>query len=476
MKPRRKAVILALLLLALAWPGAAANHYVRAGGTGTGTDWTSGNACGDFTGSCAVSSLVRGDTYYVATGTYAQLVLDKANSGTTLITIKGATTADHGTDTGWVNSYSVSTADGGAQAQFTFTSVSNVVFRTDHWVFDGAVGSGNTLSSYGFLMKVTADCTISPQRYIQVRGAADGPNTDITIKHVALNGCGPGNDTSSYFFTLGCGACQLTNINIAYTYTENVTGALNTTNIASSTWEHNYWEKFFYAGTNSGKEVIAATCSNSGGSCVGLNDNNIFRYNIVKDCNASGYSGGIIGLGPGEPIAMLNWKIYGNVWKTCGGNSGVIAGINGFQLQGVEIDNELFIDIPAQLVSQCEGTCSSASGNKFRNNIIWNGVTGVNQGTGGAWTKDYNTCLSVISTDHCLDDTHGQSGSGDPTVDYVNDNFRLAAGTYCSGLDLSASFTTGLYGGTFDTSNWCRGVEPYVSTKPTVWMRGLLPH
>src|SRR5438874_2331435 len=46
----------------------AANHYVRAGAAGSGDDWT--NACGDLTGACSPSSMIRGDTYYVAGGAY----------------------------------------------------------------------------------------------------------------------------------------------------------------------------------------------------------------------------------------------------------------------------------------------------------------------------------------------------------------------------------------------------------------------
>src|SRR5262245_52847243 len=90
-------VLLSSIVVAIAADGAAwaANHYVRssATGVGNGSDWT--NACTDFTGSCAVSNLVRGDTYYVATGTYGSRTFNTPTSGTLTITIKGATAADH---------------------------------------------------------------------------------------------------------------------------------------------------------------------------------------------------------------------------------------------------------------------------------------------------------------------------------------------------------------------------------------------
>src|SRR6478672_8702003 len=73
-----------------------ATHYVRQGasGTGTGDDWT--NAYPNLPG-----TLTRGDTYYVADGSYGNPVFDDPESGTLVITIKKATITDHGTDTGW---------------------------------------------------------------------------------------------------------------------------------------------------------------------------------------------------------------------------------------------------------------------------------------------------------------------------------------------------------------------------------------
>jgi hypothetical protein len=109
-------------LLVVAVNCLAANHYVRAGasGNGNGSDWT--NACPEFTGWCAVSSLVRGDTYYVADGNYASGSFNTPASGTSIITIKKATSSDHGTDSGWSSTY----GDGPA----TFSSVS---FSSSYW-------------------------------------------------------------------------------------------------------------------------------------------------------------------------------------------------------------------------------------------------------------------------------------------------------------------------------------------------------
>jgi hypothetical protein len=78
----------------------AANRYVRAGASGSanGTDWTNAYTT-------LPSTLTRGDTYYIADGSYGSYTFDDAPSGTTLITVKKATVASHGADTGWDNTY-----------------------------------------------------------------------------------------------------------------------------------------------------------------------------------------------------------------------------------------------------------------------------------------------------------------------------------------------------------------------------------
>src|SRR3989344_8081335 len=82
----------------LAQVGGGATHYVRAGASGNGSDWA--NAY------CSLpSSLVRGDTYYIADGTYSGYSFNTPASGTQYITIKKAIESDHGTNAGWQSGY-----------------------------------------------------------------------------------------------------------------------------------------------------------------------------------------------------------------------------------------------------------------------------------------------------------------------------------------------------------------------------------
>jgi predicted small secreted protein len=103
----------------------ATTRYVRAGsgGSANGLDWT--NAYTSLP-----ASLTRGYTYYVADGSYSGYTFDDAASGTTVITIKKATVASHGTSTGWSDGYGDGDAAFGA-----------IVISTSYNIIDGLSSS-----------------------------------------------------------------------------------------------------------------------------------------------------------------------------------------------------------------------------------------------------------------------------------------------------------------------------------------------
>jgi hypothetical protein len=106
--------------------------YVRAGatGAGTGADWT--NAY-----STLPASLTRGATYYVAAGTYGGYTFNGAASGTTPITVRKATIADHGSSTGWLDSYGQGAA-----------TLSSLDFSTKYVnVYDLTIANGTNVGS-----------------------------------------------------------------------------------------------------------------------------------------------------------------------------------------------------------------------------------------------------------------------------------------------------------------------------------------
>lgn len=137
----------------------AADHYVRQGASGSGNDWS--NAYGSLP-----STLIRGDTYYIADGVYGSYNFNTAVSGSQYITIKKATGADHGTNTGWVSGY------GDGQATFS----SPIQFTTSYWLFDGAVWEGFRINSNS----VIGGCPAC--------GAMRISGSSVTIKNTFING------------------------------------------------------------------------------------------------------------------------------------------------------------------------------------------------------------------------------------------------------------------------------------------------
>lgn len=130
----------------------AGNCYVRSGATsggGTGADWA--NAYLDIP-----AHLMRGATYWVAGGTYGGHVFNDVDSGTMVITVMAPTTANHGTNTGWSDSYQTQAIFHSADSSGVGTIFS---FVNDYYVISGAYRSSATgnpqtdwqsESAYGF--------------------------------------------------------------------------------------------------------------------------------------------------------------------------------------------------------------------------------------------------------------------------------------------------------------------------------------
>ena len=144
-------------LLAYAWmvaiscvlsrPMAAACHVVTPAGSGSkgGSDWN--NALAGLP-----AQLTRGDSYYLADGSYGSYRLATPASGATLITIKKAIASDNCTNTGW-NGPSM----GSNQAVFTQITYSG----GGYYVINGQVGTFNynglpTQGSFGIYVNGTS--------------------------------------------------------------------------------------------------------------------------------------------------------------------------------------------------------------------------------------------------------------------------------------------------------------------------------
>ena len=166
MKTLLVAFVVTLVLSAnTAW---AANRYVRAGatGAGNGTDWSNAYAA-------LPDTLVRGDTYYIAGGSYPAYTFNDPQSGSLVTTIKKAIVSDHGTDAGWQSGF------GSAQATFNST----LQFQTGNYVLDGQYrNESNWFDGASYGIRIAHN---NQDQNIIISGGTSSSN--ITVKHVFVD-------------------------------------------------------------------------------------------------------------------------------------------------------------------------------------------------------------------------------------------------------------------------------------------------
>lgn len=405
--------------------GYAANVYIRDGGTGDGSAWN--NAL-----DALPTTLVRGNVYYVAGGSYPGKTFNTAASGTTLITIKGATVADHGTATGWDNAYSVE------NTQATWTS--GVTFNTSYWLFDGSVGPtwSKTTTQYGFKFSVMS----YPIGIYNLSSAI----SNITVSHITATA--PAGDVEKFFVS-----------------TDNSTKSVN--NVTISHCLGNGWSNFVWA-TSAGLlmdnwlieyNVIlngyssAAVHGEDINNNYGHLDNLTVRYNWFEGRGPS--TGSIVVLnGPAGP-----YFIYGNVFKDMEGGDGIIAGVH-YTLSGV-IYNNTFIRVDNGY-GNGQWIGHDVSANVY-NNIIYDGVAAI--GANFTGTLNYNAYFDTTSTPS---EANRQTGSGSPFVNEAGDNLHLATATN-AGTTVSSPYNTDVTGQTRGADGtWDRGAYEYVSVSAPV--------
>lgn len=169
-------------------------HVVTPSGSGakTGADWNNAYAG-------IPSSLVRGDIYYLADGTYPGYAFTTGASGTLTLEIRKAQTHDHCTDTGW-NAGGM----GSAQAVFKGASTPLIKVNTSYVTVNGngnltASGCGGAPGA-GFTSEppIPSDCGIRVDNTGCTSGNSDacdspisiGGATNYTFKYVELVGNG----------------------------------------------------------------------------------------------------------------------------------------------------------------------------------------------------------------------------------------------------------------------------------------------
>ncbi len=263
---------LIITLLVVCLDAHATNHYIRQGAAGAnnGTDWT--NAW-----TAQPGTWVRGDTYYYADGEINEyIIMDVADQGTDRITLKKATSADHGTETGWSAGY----GDG----QFHFTATTRIMLLWSSYVtIDGVTGGGPGSWTTGFGFKFSIPDSTDGDNFGLLDFTRATPVTNVILAHIEFKQAGMDNWESvgdGYYNRQRCiffNRVENTTLSYCYLHDANQAHILASAS-TDMIIEYNYFEH--RSGAPHGESI------SWNGS--GTTSNNIFRYNIFKDNAGTG--------------------------------------------------------------------------------------------------------------------------------------------------------------------------------------------
>jgi hypothetical protein len=436
------AVLAWLLIIVLPSLSMATDHFIKAGASGSksGSDWA--NAFPNIP-----ASLVRGDVYYIAGGSYAgdnggkdQHIINDKSIGATLITFKRASLADHGTDIGWVASY----ADGIADFPQGFQiSASNIVFdgvrRNSDWT------KGN-FDQYGIRM---ANLRLD-----------DGYLThadNVTFKNIDLHGGGRDTgDGDDVVYGI------MANTNITFQNCA-LHDSDRTIFLMRGQWKNLVIDHSYIARNTSTPDIHGELMSYT------ESDGVIISNNIMEDIEGSAFFAQVNG------GLSANWKVFGNVAfhsaayladkdRAPGHNFGVA----GFFYVGNDANYDAVANnfqIHNNTLINIQGTWSGiviqkGAGNSAHNNIWYNSVrtSNVVGDIGHNWY--YNTAqdgddstTKVVCTTNC-----------NIFASIANKDFHLTAAT-AAGAALGAPFNVDMDGNSRGADGVIdRGAYEYISS------------
>ena len=438
-------VVMLLVMLLGVWvsQAEAADHFIRAGMTGTGTcnsnGWNATSACPTLP-----AVLTRGDTYWLADGSYGGYTFDDAPSGTTLITVKKATATSHGTETGWDPTY------GDGQAIFS----SGFVFTTAYWVIDGVTGGGpqnNWNQNFGFKVIHTNDGT--PILNIGYSGSP----SNITMSHIDMQGKGSVTNSGGFISNDGVGMVSgASNITLTYAWMHGIgrCPVFMAGDVGGFAIFDHVWVQSYFGSDDFHSEVMSAS--------QGSVPETTWRYSLFTDIQSTG---GLMWDNSVNPSAHL--YVYGNIfykpagaiWGEANGLIGGWTGGHGEVFRNVSVYNNTFINVDQQSLSTFPNI---SSGNSASNNLWYNSQS---PEFAKFTTHDYNHFINSGGT-HA--ESNGSSAaSGNPFIDYPNLNFALTGAT-AAGTTLASPFNLDPLGKTRGAEGvWDRGAFEFGSTDTT---------
>lgn len=404
----------------------AACHVVTPTGSGdkNGSDWN--NALDRVP-----NTLTRGDSYYLADGSYGSYTLATSASGTTVIMIKKAVASDHCTDIGW----NVGTM-GSRQAVF-----SQIKYASGgYYVIDGQVGTFNgnglpTEGSFGIYINGSTCTSGSLGRCVGL----DMPNANnVTLSHIEDQGTGAtetanANTPDDLLYYGGSDNLTIDHV-FLHDSSCDFTFGYGSTNLLV---QYSYFYKNWGAGACHGQ------VSWNGGTHTGA----VWRYNTMRTIEGSAvWTAATAGGG----TTYNGVQIYGNViyWGGPGDKAsyqclgdGVFACLNsGVSCSGLQFYNNTIINLQAAGSNSCGAGAAgiyyesvSNGGTAIAENNLWYSASSTAAGpsfSGGTITEGHNTALGTAAK--------GLSGTGD-----VNNSSTLNPFvTWAGSGDLNAQLST----------------------------------
>jgi hypothetical protein len=407
----------------------AANVCVLEGSAGDGSAWD--NALGELP-----ATLARGNVYYIGDGAYSGYVANDSESGTQVITIRKATAAEHGSETGWQASY----GDG----QAVFTGVLN--FTTGYWLLNGVTRSSWT-NGHGFK--------------IQHTGAAKGLDIDahnVTVRYVEVAGSGP-DDNPGYSNDGIYATTSNTNLLIEYCHIHDQ----GRCPILGRGWDNCTVRYCFVARNESEDAQHAEGVSLYGGDgCF----NNLFLNNIWEDVEGTG----VIVVGDGGSNYFSGNLIYWTAGYPNAGQNGRYCGNGSITSWTSEIHSNSWylhntVVVPSSGGDNFRlGGIGASFGNVASNNLFYCAASfGTRLSYPTGTTGDFNWYYPAVGTGSDNGEANGQVGSGNPFVSAAD--FRLTANTD-AGTALGSPYSVDLLGNTRTT--WTRGAYEFDGSPPVV--------
>ncbi|MBZ5641962.1 MAG: hypothetical protein LAO19_04320 [Acidobacteriia bacterium] len=438
--------ILLMMVFALAATNVfAANHYIRAGATGAnnGTDWTNAWT------SLSSANWTRGDVYYIAAGSYSGLTLSAGTSGNTVIEIRGAVggSGDHGTTTGWSDSFQGQAVLGGT------------TIATSFWKLNGQAVPGCTYPTDNpscHLIKINHPGTSDGSGALVLGNGSQV--TNITMDYIDVQGSNVHQD-GTHDEGIYCipGPCNQTYIGHSHVHNTGCDTLSFNDNLGDTITVEYSWISY---------NNFGPTTANH---CQGIQSTfgtMILRYNMWQDMQSSAAISLAAG-GNGAPI--VDWEIYGNVfyWDAAwnaqvqgDGRVGYDDGIVGIfdETQGccktglLKIYNNTIVGLNLSGSQNCNGQAYTINSNEFVSATIYNNIwanfgPNCNAGQAGAGTYDYNAYYQISNKTND-NGAHSYSSSTNPFVNPTAGTvagFMLTADTQ-AGLQLSSPYNVDLFG------------------------------